>query len=139
MPEISEKSEGLPKWKKPFNVERGDVYMADLGGADDVVGSEQYGIRPVVITQQNSLNERSPTVMIAIITSEIKKEGLDTHVVLPMTKGLPKQSMVSAEQRFTIDKSRLQKYCCSLSEDIMRDITRACRKAEAPIGKTRFR
>lgn len=139
MPELTFPPEGYPKWKKPFNVERGDVYMADLGDADDVVGSEQYGIRPVVITSKDSLNLSSPTVMIAIITSEIKKEGMDTHVVLPMTKGLPKQSMVSAEQRFTIDKSRLQKYCCSLDGDIMRDITRACRKAEAPTEKKRFR
>lgn len=139
MQEITFPPEGYPKWKKPFNVERGDVYMADLGGADNVVGSEQYGLRPVVITQKNILNLTSPTVMVAIITSEIKKEGMDTHVVLPMTKGLPKQSMVSAEQRFTIDKSRLQKYCCSLDAGVMRDITRACRKAEAPTEKTRFR
>ena len=133
MPEI------INKWKRPFHIERGDVYMADLGDAEDVIGSEQYGIRPVVITSRNFLNKRSPTVMIAITTSEIKKEGMDTHVVLPMTKGLPKQSMVSAEQRFTIDKARLLKYCCTLNEDIMRDVTRACRRAEAPIEKTRFR
>ena len=70
------------KWKKPFNVERGDIYLADLGTEDDVVGSEQFGIRPVITTQSNFLNKKSPTVIVAVITSELKKINLDTHVLL---------------------------------------------------------
>lgn len=116
--------------RKPFCVEHGDIYMADLGTEEDVVGSEQYGVRPVVVTSRNSLNRRSPTVVIAIITSELKRPGMDTHVVLPLVKGLPLQSMVCTEQRFTIDKKRLIRHCCKLSSETMKEVIRACRKAE---------
>lgn len=65
------------KKKKPFDVRRGGVYMADLGSEEEVVGSEQAGVRPVVATQSNRQNEKSPTVIVAIITSQIKrKDGL---------------------------------------------------------------
>lgn len=120
----------IKKWEKPFLVERGDIYLADLGTADDVIGSEQFGIRPVIATQSNFLNKKSPTVIVAVITSELKNPGMDTHVILPMIKGLPKQSMVCTEQRFTIDKQRLLKYCCSVPPTVMAEITRACRRAE---------
>lgn len=116
--------------KKPFDVKRGDVYLADLGTEKEAVGSEQYGIRPVVITQTNRQNGRSPTVIVAVITSQIKKERMDCHVILPKIKGLPKQSMVCAEQRRAIDKKRLIRYCCTLSAEVMEDVTRACHKAE---------
>lgn len=62
------------KKKKPFDVRRGGVYMADLGSEEEVVGSEQAGVRPVVATQSNRQNEKSPTVIVAIITSQIKKK-----------------------------------------------------------------
>ena len=125
------------KWKKPFNVERGDIYLADLGTEDDVVGSEQFGVRPVIATQSNFLNKRSPTVIVAVITSELKKTGLDTHILLPALKGLPLRSMVCTEQRFTIDKQRLLKYCCSVPAPVMDEVTRACRKAEEADKKRR--
>lgn len=125
------------KWKKPFNVERGDIYLADLGTEDDVVGSEQFGVRPVIATQSNFLNKRSPTVIVAVITSELKKTGLDTHILLPALKGLPLRSMVCTEQRFTIDKQRLLKYCCSVPDSVMEEVTRACRKAEEADKKRR--
>ena len=125
------------KWKKPFNVERGDIYLADLGKEDDVVGSEQFGVRPVIATQSNFLNKRSPTVIVAVITSELKKTGLDTHILLPALKGLPLRSMVCTEQRFTIDKQRLLKYCCSVPAPVMEEVTRACRKAEEADKKRR--
>ena len=118
------------KKKKPFDVKRGSVYMADLGSEDQVVGSEQAHVRPVVVTQTNRLNEKSPTVIVAIITSQIKKEKMDCHVILPKIKGLPKQSMVCCEQRRTIDKQSLLRYCCTLSDEVMADVTRACHKAE---------
>ena len=125
------------KWKKPFNVERGDIYLADLGTEDDVVGSEQFGVRPVIATQSNFLNKRSPTVIVAVITSELKKTGLDTHILLPALKGLPLRSMVCTEQRFTIDKRRLLKYCCSVPAPVMEEVTRACRRAEEADKKRR--
>ena len=116
--------------EKPFEVKRGDIFMADLGDEVDVVGSEQFGIRPVVVTQSNRQNLSSTTIIIAVITSEIKKERMNTHVILPKIEGLPKQSMVCAEQRFTIDKVRLLEYRCTLSKKIMKKVTRACHKAE---------
>ena len=116
------------KKKKPFDVRRGGVYMADLGSEEEVVGSEQAGVRPVVATQSNRQNEKSPTVIVAIITSQIKKEKMDCHVILPKIKGLPKQSMVCCEQRRTIDKQRLLSYCCTLSDEVMEDVTRAKQK-----------
>ena len=128
----------MKKWKKPFFIERGDVYVADLGTEDDSIGSEQCGVRPVVVTQCNRQNGKSPTIIIAIITSQIKKERMDPHVILPMVKGLAKQSMVCTEQRRTIDKSRLIRYCCTLDADTMREITRACHKAEAADRMPRY-
>ena len=132
-----EEMQTVNKWKKPFCVERGDIYLADLGAEEDVCGSEQYGVRPVIATQSNFLNKNSPTVIVAVITSELKKTGMDTHVVLPLLKGLPKRSMVLGEQKFTIDKQRLLKYCCSVPAPVMEDVTRACRKAEEADRKRR--
>lgn len=123
--------------KKPFDVRRGEVYMADLGSEDEIVGSEQANVRPVVTTQSNRLNAKSPTVIVAIITSKIKKEKMDCHVILPKIKGLPKQSMVCCEQRRTIDKQRLLSYCCTLDDEIMKDVTRGCHKAEEADKKRR--
>ena len=120
----------INKRKKPFHVERGDIYLADLGGEEDVVGSEQFGVRPVAVTSSNFLNLRSPTVIVAVITSELKKTELDTHVLIPRQAGLALDSMLCAEQRFTIDKKRLIKYCCKLDKKTMNLVTRACHKAE---------
>ena len=127
----------MKKKKKPFDVLRGDVFYADLGKEEDVIGSEQFGVRPILVTQSNDQNEKSPTIIVAIITSQIKKEKMDCHVILPKIKGLPKQSMVCCEQRRTIDKQRLLSYCCTLSDEIMEDVTRACHKAEEADKKRR--
>lgn len=124
-------SKEINKWQKPFHVERGDIYLTDFGSQEDVVGSEQFGVRPAVITSANFLNRRSPTVIGAAITSELKKTKLASHYVLPALPALPRTSMVLGEQRFTIDKQRLIKYCCKLDKETMRQVTRACRKAEA--------
>ena len=83
--------------KNPFDVKRGDVFMVNLGSEEDAIGSEQFGIRPVVVTQCNKQNGKSTTIIVAIITSQIKKEKMDCHVILPKIKGLPKQSMVCCE------------------------------------------
>ena len=114
-----------------FRIRRGDIYLADIGSEEDVVGSEQFGVRPVLVTQCNRNNDRSNTFIIVIITSEIKKTRMDTHVILPDVKGLPRQSMTCCEQRFTIDRKRLIEYRGHLDNKTMKRITRACRLAEA--------
>ena len=106
----------INKRKKPFYVERGDIYLTNLGKEEDVIGSEQFGVRPTVVTSSNFLNRRSPTVIVAAITSELKKTGMDSHYILPDLPSLPKSSMVLGEQRFTIDKQRLLKYCCKMDK-----------------------
>ena len=91
-----------------MNIRRGDIYYADLR---PVVGSEQGGIRPVLIIQNDIGNKASPTVIIAAITSKGKKKGLPTHVTIRLEEGsLPKESMAMLEQIRTIDKDRLIKY-----------------------------
>lgn len=120
----------INKRKKPFYVERGDIYLTDFGSEADVTGSEQFGVRPAVVTSSNFLNRRSPTVIVAAITSELKNPKMVTHLLLPPS-ALPRASMVLGEQRFTIDKQRLIKYCCKLDKETMKQVTRACRKAEA--------
>ena len=124
-------SKVINKWQKPFHVERGDIYLTDFGSEADVIGSEQFGVRPAIITSANFLNRRSPTVIVAAITSELKKTNLGTHYILPALPALPRTSMELGEQRFTIDKQRLIKYCCKLDKETMKQVTRACRKAEA--------
>lgn len=110
-------------------VRRGDIYYADLPDTEE--GSIQAGKRPVLITQCNRLNKTSTTVIVAIVTSKIKKTDDQIHVVLPMLTGLPKQSMVAAEQRKTISKSQLLDYRCSLDEETMAEVTRALRASES--------
>ena len=89
-----------------MNIRRGDIYYADLS---PVVGSEQGGIRPVLIVQNNVGNRYSPTVIAAAITSQQSKAKLPTHIPLHAdTSGLTKDSVVLLEQVRTIDKRRLK-------------------------------
>ena len=88
-------------------IKRGQVWYADLGGN---VGSEQGGLRPVLIIQNDKGNKFSPTTIIAIITSRKTKAKLPTHIWLSLYCGLKVNSMVELEQLRTIDKSRLTKY-----------------------------
>ena len=136
----------INKWEKPFHIERGDVYMADLGsegmdvrtrGSRQARGSQQAGVRPVVVTQCNRQNRTSTTVVVAACTSHLKRQDLPYHVVLPPTKGLPKRTMVCAEQRATLPVNSLISYCCTLEKDIMGQITRACHRAEEEDRKRR--
>ena len=120
-----------------IDIKRGDVYMADL--PDEYGGSVQYGTRPVVVTQCSLLNKTSPTIIVAIITSQLKKTKAPSHVLLPNYPWLTKQSMVAAEQRKTIDKSQLLRKCGELDEDTMKKVTRALRCAEAPDSKSIYR
>ncbi len=86
-------------------IQRGEIYLAKLS---PVVGSEQGGIRPVIILQNNKGNRFSPTVIVAAITSSRNKPDLPTHIkVTPKESGLKKSSIILLEQIRTIDKSRL--------------------------------
>lgn len=105
-------------------VRRGDIFYADLG---ERVGSEQDGTRPVLIIQNNTGNANSPTVVVAILTSKIKKMHLPTHVYLGVRFGLTEESIVMLEQIVTIDRKRLKGYVGTLDaasinkvEDAMR-------------------
>ena len=88
-----------------MNIRRGDIYYADLS---PVVGSEQGGVRPVLILQNDVGNKHSPTVIAAAITSRMGKSKLPTHIDIYAEKvGLQKDSVVLLEQVRTIDKQRL--------------------------------
>ena len=104
------------------DIRRGDIFLADL---DPIRGSEQGGTRPVLVIQNNVGNRHSPTVIVAPITSEIKKCDLPTHIALPPELGLPEESMVLLEQVRTIDKSRLAEFMVSLDDDGMAPVDRA--------------
>ena len=104
-------------------IKRGEIYYADLS---PVEGSEQGGIRPVLIVQNDIGNQYSPTTIILAITSQINKAKLPTHVELPKEKtGLERDSVILAEQVRTIDKSRLQHKVTVLSNEIMEKVNRA--------------
>ena len=89
------------------NIKRGELFYANLS---PVVGSEQGGLRPVLIVQNDIGNKYSPTVIVAAITSKINKAKIPTHIELSATTyGLEKDSVVLLEQIRTLDKSRLEK------------------------------
>lgn len=104
-------------------VRRGDIYYADLR---PVVGSEQGGVRPVLIIQNDMGNRYSPTVICAAITSKLNKAKLPTHIALEADRyGIVKDSVVLLEQIRTIDKSRLREKVCHLDENILMKINTA--------------
>ena len=104
-------------------VKRGEIYYADLS---PVVGSEQGGIRPVLVVQNDIGNKYSPTVIAAAITSQLDKARLPTHITLPAEQyGLPKNSVVLLEQIRTLDKRRLQEKVTTLSPEKMREVNKA--------------
>ena len=97
-------------------VRRGDIFYADLS---PVVGSEQGGVRPVLIIQNDMGNKYSPTVICAAITSRMNKAKLPTHISLSAAKyALPKDSVVLLEQIRTIDKRRLKEKLCHLDDAV---------------------
>lgn len=103
------------------DVRRGDIYYADLG--DEPCGSEQGGIRPVLIVQNNVGNKFSPTLIVAPMTSSDKKHRLPTHCAVGNMK---KPSLVLTEQLRTIDRARLRSSRVqSLSEDEMDQVNKA--------------
>ena len=104
-------------------IHRGDIYYADLR---PVVGSEQGGVRPVLIIQNDVGNRHSPTVICAAITSKMNKAKLPTHVELDARKyDLVKDSVILLEQLRTIDKQRLKDKVCRLDREVLKKVDRA--------------
>ena len=104
-------------------MKRGDIYRANL---DPVVGSEQGGVRPVVIIQNNRGNLHSHTVIVAAVTTSRKKPFLPVHVrITAEESGLPADSVVLTEQVRTLEKSRLSRYLGHLAEGAMARIDAA--------------
>lgn len=106
-----------------MSVKRGDIYYADLS---PVVGSEQGGLRPVLIIQNDVGNRHSPTVIAAAITSRLGKTRLPTHIdVYADRVGLSKDSVILLEQVRTLDKRRLKEKMGHLDEQMMQRVNRA--------------
>lgn len=106
-------------------VKRGDIFYADLS---PVVGSEQGGMRPVLIVQNDTGNRHSPTVIAAAITSQIGKARLPTHIELTARNyGLSRDSVILLEQVRTLDKSRLRERVGALDGDTMHLVDNAMR------------
>ena len=106
-----------------MNIKRGDIYFADLR---PVVGSEQGGVRPVLIIQNDMGNCHSPTVICAAITSRMNKAKLPTHIALDAKKyHLMKDSVILLEQLRTIDKKRLKDKVCHLDTEILDRVNQA--------------
>ncbi len=104
-------------------VKRGEVYFADLS---PVIGSEQGGMRPVLIIQNNVGNHYSPTVIVAAITAKIQKAKMPTHVEVSAEKhGLERDSVVLLEQIRTIDKQRLKDKVTQLDYQLMQKVDEA--------------
>ena len=106
------------------SVKRGDIYYADLS---PVVGSEQGGVRPVLIIQNDTGNRYSPTVIAAAITSQTGKAKLPTHIDLPVDQscGLSRDSIVLLEQVRTLDKKRLRERLGHVEEHVMTKVDTA--------------
>ena len=109
-----------------MKVKRGDIFYADLS---PVVGSEQGGVRPVLVVQNDVGNKYSPTVIIAAITSQMNKVKLPTHVEVSGEFGLPKNSVVLLEQIRTIDKKRLREKVGFTDEFFMKKVNEALLKS----------
>lgn len=106
-----------------MTVKRGDIFYADLS---PVVGSEQGGVRPVVIVQNDVGNKHSPTVIAAAITSRTEKSRLPTHIdVMADRFGLAKDSVILLEQVRTIDKKRLKEKMGHLEDETMEKVNNA--------------
>ena len=104
-------------------IHRGDIYYADLTPA---IGSEQGGVRPVLIIQNDMGNRHSPTVIAAAITSQLNKAKLPTHIeLLDPHCGLTKDSVVLLEQIRTLDKKRLRERMGRLDEEMMEQVDTA--------------
>lgn len=105
-----------------MQIRKGDVYYADL---TPVVGSEQGGVRPVLVIQNNTGNRHSPTVIVAAITSRTGKAPLPTHVPVEGVRGLQRDSVILLEQVRTIDRARLREYIGRVKTPTMQSVNQA--------------
>ena len=106
-------------------IRRGDIYYADLR---PVIGSEQGGVRPVLVIQNDIGNKHSPTVICAAITSKMNKAKLPTHVELNTRRcAMVRDSVILLEQLRTIDKQRLKEYVCHIDSAMMQKVDKALR------------
>ena len=119
-------------------VKRGDIYFADLS---PVVGSEQGGIRPVLVIQNNLGNHFSPTIIVAAVTAKMAKPKLPTHIgINSQETGIERDSVILLEQIRTIDKARLKEKVCHLNTDLMLAVDKALSisvgifETEEPVG-----
>ena len=103
-------------------VRRGDIFYADMG---ENVGSEQNGMRPVLVLQNDVGNEHSPTIIVAVLTSKVKKMYMPTHVYVGARFGLTEESVVLTEQLSTIDRRRLRGYVGTVDRTTMRKVEQA--------------
>ena len=104
-------------------IRRGDIYYADLR---PVVGSEQGGMRPVLIIQNDIGNKHSPTVICAAITSRMNKAKLPTHIEIDSKScEIVKDSVILLEQLRTIDKKRLREKVCHLDQNVIQKVDQA--------------
>ena len=117
-----------------MSVKRGDIYYADLS---PVIGSEQGGLRPVLIVQNDIGNRYSPTVIAAAITSRMSKAKLPTHIdIYAGEVGLAKDSVILLEQIRTLDKRRLRERVGELNESEMAEVDRGLLVSLGFTGKT---
>lgn len=105
-----------------INIRRGEIYFADLS---PVVGSEQGGVRPVLIIQNDIGNKYSPTIIAAAITSQLCKAKLPTHIEVGSEFGLCKPSVILMEQIRTLDKRRLKERIGALDEETLKKADKA--------------
>lgn len=106
-----------------MTIKKGDLYFADLS---PVIGSEQGGIRPVLVVQNDVGNKHSPTIIVAAITSQMNKAKLPTHVEInAANNGLSRNSVVLMEQLRTIDKKRLKERIGTLDSELIPDVNHA--------------
>ena len=119
------------------DIKRGDIFYADLS---PVVGSEQGGMRPVLIVQNNVGNHYSPTVIVAAITAKVQKAKMPTHVNINAAHpGIEKNSVVLLEQIRTIDKQRLKDRVTHLDDQTMRRVDNALQISIGLADRTRRR
>jgi len=109
-------------FKEYPKVRRGEIFYADLG---ETVGSEQYGVRPVLIIQNDKGNENGPTTVVVGITSKLKKMHLPTHLYLGKRFGLSKESVLLAEQIITLDRQRIKGYIGTVDDVTMERVEEA--------------
>ncbi len=115
-----------PSLSSDWVYRKGDIYLANL---NPYKGSEQGGTRPVLVLQNNDGNIYCPTLIIAPMTTQLKKTNLPTHIYLEKVRGLPLPSMVSLEQIRTIDKIRIISYMGRLTREQVARVDEGCMRS----------